>query len=127
LHQSSNFIKLFEFGTIIVIIITSLLSKKGFFMICPKCGADIPEGSIKCPICGHEISGNPANPSRSQFWFLSLKIAMTIGAILSLFEIYFWAANKNYSMPLLATGLGLLIVGYILMRVFNLNYEKTQK
>ncbi len=97
-------------------------------MKCPTCGADIPEGSHKCPVCGSEIPGDPTDskiPSGSKFWFFAIKIAMTIGAILSLFEIFLLTISKNYSMPFLVLGLGLLLVGYIVMRAFHVDYDQS--
>jgi len=93
-------------------------------MECPICGADILEGDCNCPICGFEILSDTeqtSSPYRTNLWSIVLKFAMTLGSILALFEIFRLVIGETYSMPVLILGLGLLLVGYIAMRVFHVD------
>ncbi|NOY78765.1 MAG: hypothetical protein GXO76_12950 [Calditrichaeota bacterium] len=46
---------------------------------------------------------------------------MTLGSILALFEVFRLVLGETYSMPVLVLGLGLLLVGYIAMRIFQVD------
>jgi len=93
-------------------------------MKCPMCGADIPEGELNCPVCGFDIQSDteqPPTPHRTKYGSILLKFAMTLGSILALFEVFRLVLGETYSMPVLVLGLGLLLVGYIAMRIFQVD------
>ncbi len=56
-------------------------------MFCTKCGAEIPEGADKCPVCGAEIKPQPAaQPAKkSAFAGNKLYLLLVIGMFVSAF------------------------------------------
>ncbi len=91
-------------------------------MKCPHCGAEIPENSATCPACGYSLDASPT-PKSGKFWWLTLKLTMTVGAILALFEIVLLAFGKAYSTPILVLGMGLLLIGYLAMRLLKIESD----
>ncbi len=92
-------------------------------MKCPQCGAELPESATTCPACGFSLISQSPEPRRGKIWWLSLKLSMTIGAILALFEIFLLAFGKAYSTPILILGMGLLLIGYLAMRLLKIESD----
>ncbi len=92
-------------------------------MKCPQCGAEIPENSATCPACGFSLASPAPASSKGKTWWLTLKLTMTVGAILALFEIVLLSFGKAYSTPILVLGMGLLLIGYLAMRLLKIDSD----
>lgn len=92
-------------------------------MKCPQCGAGIPENHVVCPVCGFILDSPPPAAKKNRFWWLTLRMSMTIGAILALFEIFLLAFGKAYSAPILVLGMGLFLIGYLAMRLAKIESD----
>ena len=92
-------------------------------MKCPRCGAEIPENRAVCRVCGFGATGRSSASKRNHFWAITLKMGMTIGAVLSLFEIFLLSFGKAYSTPILVLGMGLVVLGYLAMRLMKIESD----
>lgn len=88
-------------------------------MFCPKCGANLPEGSVFCPSCGFNLAGgfeSPAEPAVSSFdkakKFLSDPLFLAIAIVLSVAAgVNFFVSGLNILLILIVIGVWLAYAG----------------
>jgi len=102
-------------------------------MLCPKCGAEIPDDSVHCSSCGGKISDEAPAPGGGAASMLTLLIKADPAGALTLLGSFFiilgaflpWVAGTVYYPSALgveaAQGAAVLVVGVLLLAVLVLS------
>lgn len=102
-------------------------------MLCPKCGAEIPDDSVQCSSCGGKISGEAPAPGGGAASMLTLLIKADPAGALTLVGSFFiilgaflpWVSGTVYYPSALgveaAQGAAVLLVGVLFLAALVLS------